>query len=133
LITVTVHNVSYDEELRLPETDGSIVTIAIEGHAVLGGLFGETGEAGAIATGKGENIICAAVSFAGLNLIRSLTIIAGVKPDYTIENGSMRMSLDTGGLDVKRLTIVKILVEAFLVGMLDIERKYKSFITITIH
>jgi uncharacterized protein YsxB (DUF464 family) len=133
LIAVTFHNVSYDEELRLPEADGSVVTIAIEGHAIPGGLFGDAGEADNIQTGKGENIICAAVSFAGLNLVRSLTIVASVQPDYTIESGSMRVSLQTGGLDQKRLSIVKVLLESFIIGMLDIERKYKSFITVTIH
>ena len=131
MITVTFHNVSYDEELRLPEADGSVVAIAIEGHAVTG-IFNEAGPAESIATGKGENIICAAVSFAGLNLIRSLTIIAGIKPDYAVESGSMRLSIETAGIDEKRLSIVRVLVESFIIGVLDIERKYKDFITITI-
>ena len=132
MITVTFHNVSYEEELRLPEADGSVVSISIEGHAVPG-LFNEPGPAESIVTGKGENIICAAVSFAGFNLIRSLTIVAGIRPDYSIESGSMRLSIETAGIDEKQLAIVRVLVESFIIGVLDIERKYKDFITITIY
>jgi uncharacterized protein YsxB (DUF464 family) len=133
LITVTIHNLTYDEELRLPDTDGNVVSIAVEGHAIPGGLFREADDEEKIVTVKGENIICAAVSFAGLNLIRSLTIIAGVRPDHTIENGSMRVSVKTSGLDEGKLSIVRVLLEAFVIGMLDLERRYKSLITLQIN
>lgn len=133
MITVTIHNLTYDEELRFSDTDGSVVSITVEGHAIPGGLFREAGGEESIVTAKGENIICAAVSFAGLNLIRSLTIIAGITPDYTIENGSMRVSLAPEALDEAKRSIARVLLEAFVIGMLDLERRYKSFITIQIN
>ena len=96
LVTVTFHNLSYDEELRLPDTDDRIVSITIEGHAIPGEMFGDVVDEKKAPAAKGENIICAAVSFSGLNLIRSLTIIAGANPDYSVENGYMKVSLATG-------------------------------------
>jgi uncharacterized protein YsxB (DUF464 family) len=132
LITVTFNNLSYDEELRLPDTDDRIVSITIEGHAITGEMPGGDVDGKKVATARGENIICAAVSFSGLNLVRSLTIISGTRPDYSIENGIMRLSLAAGSLDDKNKLIVKVLLESFIIGMLDLERKYREFISVII-
>jgi uncharacterized protein YsxB (DUF464 family) len=132
LITVTIHNVAYDEELRLPASGGGLVSIEIEGHAIPGGLFDGEGPDRAHPADKGENIICAAVSYAALNLVRTFRIIAGIDPDYTIENGLMRLSIKTKGIDEKNLPTVSVLLESFIIGMLDLERKYTNLISITI-
>jgi uncharacterized protein YsxB (DUF464 family) len=132
LVTVTFHNLSYDEDLRLPEDVESVVSITIEGHAIRGGMLGEAIDENKVPTAKGENIICAAVSFSGLNLVRSLTIIAGIRPDYRVEDGFMKVSLATGKLDERNKSIAGVLIESFIIGMLDLERKYKGFITVTL-
>jgi uncharacterized protein YsxB (DUF464 family) len=132
LITVTFNNVAYDEELRLPDTDEGVVSIVVEGHAIPGDLFREAGPDDTPAAAKGENIICAAVSFAGLNLVRSMTIIAGVSPEYKVENGLMRLSLATGGLDKVKKSIARVLIESFIIGMLDLERKYGRLVRVII-
>ncbi len=132
MITVTFHNLSYDEELRLPDTDDRIVSIIIEGHAITGEMLGGDIDGKKVPTARGENIICAAVSFSGLNLVRSLTIISGTRPDFSIENGIMRLSLAMGSLDDKIKSIIAVLLESFIIGMLDLERKYRDFISVNI-
>ena len=133
MVTVTFHNLAYDEELRFPGSAGSAVTVTLEGHAIPGDLFREGGDEQGTAAAKGENVICAAVSFAGLNLVRSMTIMTGISPEYTIESGLIRLSIETGRLDDETLSIARVLIESFLIGVLDVERKYGSLVKVIIN
>jgi uncharacterized protein YsxB (DUF464 family) len=130
LITVTFHNLSYDEELRLPDSKKRDVSVAVEGHAIPGGSLGDKDFFAETGGARGENIICAAVSFAGLNLIRSLRIIAGISPEYTIENGLMKLSVALEGIDEGTTSVIRILLESFIIGMLDLQRKYADIISV---
>lgn len=102
----------------------------IDGHALFSaeGAKSKTGKKEG--SPKGYNLICAAVSFSALTLLRSITIIAGINPDYTINEGLMeiRMHVDTMGADQK--TITRVLLESFLIGMLDMQKKYPDEIAI---
>ena len=119
MITVTYHNIAYDDELRCDVNSSGVIKVKIEGHA----LFTADGGKQAGAT-KGYNLICAAVSFSAMTLLRSITMIAGINPDYTIKDGLMeiRTRVDTIGAEQKN--IVKVLLESFLIGMLDMQKKY---------
>jgi uncharacterized protein YsxB (DUF464 family) len=117
----------------LPDTDDRVISITIKGHAISGTMFRDDADKKKVPAAKGENILCAAVSFSGLNLVRSLTIMAGVTPDYSIGNGFMRLSLATGSLDKASISIVSVLLESFIIGMLDLERKYREYITVRIN
>lgn len=117
----------------MPDTDDRVMSVTIEGHAIQGAIFTEEFYEKKVQGAKGENALCAAVSFSGLNLVRSLTIIAGVTPVYSVENGYMNISLATGSLDESVTSIVSVLLESFIIGMLDLERKYSDYITVLIN
>lgn len=117
----------------MPDTDDRDVSITIEGHAIPDGMLDGAVDVNRVPTAKGENIICAAVSFSGLTLIRSLHIIAGAHPDYSIENGLMRISLAPGSLNERGKSAAEVLLESFVIGMLDLERKYEEFIKVIIN
>ncbi|MBP7735923.1 MAG: ribosomal-processing cysteine protease Prp [Spirochaetes bacterium] len=130
MITVTYHNIQYDDELRCDLNGSGIIKVRIEGHA----LFSPEGtrsqphrKAGAA---KGYNLICAAISFSALTLLRSITIIAGINPDYTINEGLMEFWFHGSALNAEQKTIIRVLLESFLIGMLDMRKKYPDEIAI---
>lgn len=126
MITVTLTNISYDDDLRFIDAEGRW-EIRIEGHALRGDapLTGPEYN-----SRKGENIICAAVSHAALNLVRSLKIIGDLHPDTSIEDGLIDVKVAVDNRNRDTMEIARILVESFLIGMLDLEKKYRDFITI---
>lgn len=79
---------------------------------------------------KGYNLICAAVSFSALTLLRSITIIAGINPDYTINEGLMEFRFHVDTLSAEQKMITRVLLESFLIGMLDMQKKYPDEIAI---
>jgi uncharacterized protein YsxB (DUF464 family) len=130
LITVTYHNVQYDDELRCDITGSGIIRVKIDGHALFSaeGAKGKTGKKEG--SSKGYNLICAAVSFSALTLLRSITIIAGMNPDYTINEGLMEIRMHVDSMSAEQKTITRVLLESFLIGMLDMQKKYPDEIAI---
>jgi len=129
LITVTYHNIQYDNELRCDVDGSGIIRVTVEGHA----LFSAEGAKSPAARkegSKGYNLICAAVSFSALTLLRSITIIAGTNPDYTIKEGIMSIRMHFDALGAEQKTITRVLLESFLIGMLDMQKKYPDEIAI---
>ena len=126
MITVTLSNIAYDDDLHFIDAGGRI-TIRVEGHAIRSDALKAGMEFNAR---KGENIICAAVSHAALNLIRSLDIIGELRPGCSIEDGLIEMKIDLKDLGREKTHTARILIESFLIGMLDLEKKYKDFISI---
>jgi uncharacterized protein YsxB (DUF464 family) len=125
LITVTYNNILYDDELRCDVSGSGIIKIRIEGHALFTADSGK--KAG---TPKGYNLICAAVSFSALTLLRSITIIGVINPDYTIKEGLMEIRMHVDTLSTEQKTITRVLLESFLIGMLDMQKKYPDEIAI---
>jgi len=130
LITVTYTNILYDDELRFTETEAGTIRVTVEGHA----LF-RTGDPGNsndtfVNLKKGSTIACAAVSFSALTLLRSITIIAEIKPDYAIKDGLLDFTIDVGSLSDGKKNIIRVLLESFMIGMLDLNKKYQGMITI---
>lgn len=130
MITVTLTNIEYADEIVFADAESGLIGVAVEGHAIpdRGHAEGFPGECQGFR--KGENIICAAVSFGTLNLLRSLTIIAGIRPDYVSEPGFMRLSLSVRGLQDSQISSLKVLFESFLIGMLDLKNENPGFVEI---
>ncbi len=131
LITVTYTHIWYDDDLRFSETGDGTIGVTVKGHALFGaGGPGKDFDA-AHASKKGSNIVCAAVSFAALTLLRSITIIAEIEPECTIEDGLLDFTIDVRSLNEDKRQIIRVLLESFMIGMLDLKKKYRD--TITIH
>lgn len=120
MITVILHNIVYDERLSIEGTAGGDIAVTVSGHAI-------TGAAGPM---KGENLVCAAVSTLAQNLLRSITIIADIRPEYRVGDGFMELRIRTGDLDGEKRKTVSALLESFLIGMLDVKRQNPDFISI---
>ena len=128
MITVTYHNIAYDNELRCNVDSSGIIKIRLEGHA----LFSAEGAEGKAKKGaaKGYNLICAALSFSALTLLRSITIMGGINPDYNINEGLMEIRMHVEALSDEQNYILRVLLESFLIGMLDMQKKYPDEIVI---
>ena len=125
MIIVTVSNITYNEELKFTDADDEL-SVTVKGHA----LFEEISKNLEQGVKKGENIICAAVSFAALTLLKSIKIIGDIQFNYTIEDGLLHFTVNLSELDSDRKKVLKILLEAFLIGLFDIRQKYQDFISI---
>jgi uncharacterized protein YsxB (DUF464 family) len=123
LIIVTISNITYDEELEFIDADG-VLSVTVKGHA----LFDDIAENQGFNTKKGENIICAAVSYAALTLVKSVRIIGGILFEYAIRNGLLQFSIKLPELDQDKKNVLKILLESFIIGLLDLKQKYGEFI-----
>ncbi|OHD64211.1 MAG: hypothetical protein A2176_01085 [Spirochaetes bacterium RBG_13_51_14] len=119
----------YDDDLFFSSAGGGTISLTVEGHALpdrnqpVSEVDATTGAV------KGENIVCAAVSFSAQTLVRSMTIIAGIRPDYTIENGYMDVTIRINELNEEKTKILKVLLESFMIGMLDLREKHPDIIT----
>lgn len=130
MITVTYHNIQYDDDLRCDINGSGIIKVRIEGHAIFSPEGTKSRPGRKAAAVKGYNLICAAVSFSALTLLRSITIIAGINPDYAINEGLMEIRFHGSALNDEQKTIIRVLLESFLIGMLDMQKKYPDEITI---
>lgn len=130
LITVTYTNISYDDELRFAETEAGTIGVTIKGHALFRTGDSKNNHDAAGDSKKGNNIVCAAVSFAALTLLRSITIIAEIKPESTIEDGLLNFTIDVRSLSEGKKQVIRVLLESFMIGMLDLNKKYRDIITI---
>jgi uncharacterized protein YsxB (DUF464 family) len=70
------------------------------------------------------------VSYAALTLLKSIKIIGDMEPRYTLESGLLRLAINWRELDPKRKNVLKILLESFIIGMLEIREKYRGIIDI---
>lgn len=125
MITVTHTNIQYDEELRLRESAGGIIRVNVEGHALFAG-----DRPGGTESGKGENIVCAAVSFSALNLVKSIAMIAEIRPDYTVREGFFELGINIKKLDKEKNIIIRVLLESFIIGILDMQGAYPDLIAV---
>lgn len=130
MITVTYHNIGYDDELRCDIHGSGIIKVKIDGHALFSTEGAQSKPGRKEGSSKGYNLICAAVSFSALTLLRSITIIAGINPDYTINEGRMEIRMHVDAMNDGQKTIIRVLLESFLIGMLDMQKKYPDEIAI---
>jgi uncharacterized protein YsxB (DUF464 family) len=130
LITVTYTNILYDDELRFIETDVGTVRVTVEGHALFSAGDSRNHNDSFLNLKKGNNIVCSAVSFTALTLLRSITVIAEIKPDYTIKDGLLDFTIGVSSLSTEKKRIIQVLLESFIIGMLDLNKKYPDLITI---
>lgn len=130
MITVTLTNVEYAEGITFADSEDGLIAVTVKGHAIPGDSNSDVSPVLTPGLKKGENLICAAVSFAALNLLRSTAIMAGIRPVYETENGFMSMSLSLRGLDEGQINTLAVLLESFLIGMLDLQKENPGFIEI---
>ena len=92
--------------------------------------FTITGHAGYAPSG--EDILCAGVSAIAQTVIGSLQDLAGIQPDYTLEDGRIRCELpDPRLLSTDQAIAARILMESLAVGCRQIEASYgQAFIQV---
>ena len=130
LITVTYTNILYGDKLSVVEAESGTIRVTVEGHALFSAGDSENNIEKLLDSKKGNNIVCAAVSFSALTLLRSITIIAEIKPESTIEDGLLDFTIEYSSLSEGKKQVVRVLLESFLIGMLDLNKKYQDMITI---
>ena len=130
LITVTFTNIVYNDALRLVETGAGTIGVTVRGHALFRAGDSDMDFDAAFCSKKGNNIVCAAVSFAALTLLRSITIMAGIKPEYAIDDGLLDFTIDVRSLSEEKKQIIRVLLESYMIGMLDLNNRYRDMITI---
>lgn len=81
----------------------------------------------------GEDILCAGVSAIAQTVIGSLQDLAGIQPDYTLEDGRISCEIsDPHSLSEDQAKTARILMESLAVGCRQIEASYGStFIKVT--
>jgi uncharacterized protein YsxB (DUF464 family) len=130
LITVTYNNILYGDELSIVEAESGIIKVTVEGHALFSTDNSLRNNDKPVNSKKGNNIVCAAVSFSALTLLRSITIMAEIKPEYRIEDGLLDLTVTFNSLNAEKKNIIRVLLESFMIGMLDLNKKYPDLITI---
>lgn len=130
MITVTLTNIEYGEELSFVDSKNGLIGMTVSGHAIPGLKDGDNPPEMPRGLGKGRNILCAAVSFGALNLLRSMAVIAGIRPVFVTKDGYMSMSVSIIGLEKGQIDTMKVLIESFLIGMLDLQKENPGFIEI---
>ena len=96
------------------DKDGFIWQFGIKGHAG----YSE----------YGRDIVCAAVSAVAYTALGALEEFAGIR-NYTERNGLMECSIPADIPENKKL-IVRIILETMVIGLKQIEFKYKDYMTI---
>ena len=120
MIHVTLTNVEYAEGILFTGSGDGLIEVSVVGHARPAGEYdGDTCRGFA----KGENLVSAAVSHAALNLLRSIAIIAGIRPDYASGEGNLRIAFRMRGLADRQIETLKVLFESFIIGILDLREK----------
>ncbi len=65
-----------------------------------------------------------------MNLLRSFHIIAGIEPLYSEQSGDVRIVLAESDVNEANYGAVTILIESFLIGIIDMKARYPEFITL---
>jgi uncharacterized protein YsxB (DUF464 family) len=128
LITVLYNNILYDDELLLVETGSGVIGVTVEGHALFSGGDGKGMDC--ISSPKGGNIVCAAVSFSALTLLKSVTMIAGIRPEYSVKEGLLDLRINVKELSAEKKNILRVLLESFMIGILDLKKAYPDLFAI---
>lgn len=71
---------------------------------------------------KGRDIVCSAVSALSQTLVLSIERLIKAKQTVKIENGFMSATVETGSIEQKEK--LKLLIESFLIGILEIQKEH---------
>lgn len=98
------------------DEQGRITTFQLEGHARNWRPW--------------PDIICAGVSAIGQTAIGSIQELGGVEPDYVLEDGNIRCSVQYSD-DDERSMVIAVLMASARIGCLQLEDSYgKQFVTV---
>ena len=113
MIVIRLGNIAVNNGLQFPEK--SPVSIKISGHAG--------------SDVKGKDIVCSAVSALSQTLVLSIGRLLKVDQTVKIENGLLT-SIVQPVTDTEEENKLKLLIESFLIGILEIEREYPGRVKI---
>jgi hypothetical protein len=113
LIVIRLGNISFKDGLYFP--DNMPVNITISGHA------GNDS--------KGRDIVCAAVSALSQTLILSIERLVKAEQSVKVRDGVLSSTLQPASEQAEE-TKLKLLIESFLIGILEIQREYPDRIKI---
>ena len=75
--------------------------------------------------GNGADIICAGVSAIAQTTIGSLQDLAGLEPDYTLDDGLIEiLTIDPEDMAPEQYKIARTLTDALAIGCVQIEKSY---------
>ncbi|NLV66677.1 MAG: ribosomal-processing cysteine protease Prp [Spirochaetes bacterium] len=113
LIVIRLGNISFKDGLHLP--DKSPVKIIISGHS------GNDS--------RGRDIVCAAVSALSQTLVLSINRLVKVEQSVKVQDGILSSTLQPAPEQAEENKL-KLLIESFLIGILEIQREYPDRIKI---
>jgi len=114
LIVIRLRNIIVDNGLQFKK--GLPAEITVSGHA--GGL-------------KGGDIVCSAVSALAQTLVLSIERLLDIKQNAVIENGFLSSAFQPR-LNSGEGEKLKLLIESFLIGVLEVQKEYPERIKIDI-
>ncbi len=114
MVRVSFKNVVFSAEK--PEFSAETIIVTVEGHS----LFDV----------KGRDIVCAAVSALAQTLVLSLSRAVSIKQDVKQEQGFLRSAIEVRGLNEDQVLQLRTLVQAFYIGISEIDKNYPDTIRI---
>jgi len=113
LIVIRLGNIAVENGLHFPAE--LPVSIHISGHAG--------------SDVKGKDVVCAAVSALSQTLVLSINRLLKVEQTVKIENGLLTSTVKPVKDAVEEIKL-KLLIESFLIGILEIQREYPGRVKI---
>lgn len=113
MIVIRLGNIAVDNGLHFPAE--LPVSIQVSGHAG--------------SSVKGKDVICAAVSALSQTLVLSINRLLNVEQSVKIENGLLTSTVQRV-TDAGEENKLKLLIESFLIGILEIQREYPGRVKI---
>lgn len=113
MIVIRLGNIAVDNGLHFPAD--LPVTVHVSGHAG--------------SDVKGKDVVCAAVSALSQTLILSINRLLKVEQSVKIENGLLTSTVQPVA-DTGEENKLKLLIESFLIGILEIQREYPERVKI---
>lgn len=113
MIVIRLGNIAADNGLQFPAE--LPVSIQVSGHAG--------------SDAKGKDVVCAAVSALSQTLVLSINRLLKVEQTVKIENGLLTSTVQPV-TDANEENKLKLLIESFLVGILEIQREYPERVKI---
>jgi uncharacterized protein YsxB (DUF464 family) len=126
LIRIIFRNIEYTSS-GIAFTGNRIAELTIQGHAE---QISKKGKFFRTRTGSKYDLVCASISVLSLNLLRSIIIMTGIKPEFQEQKGLLSFKIDSQKATGDQQKLIKILMESFTIGVFDIQKNYKNNIEI---
>ena len=81
---------------------------------------------------KGNDIVCAGISTLAQNLVKSIDVILQIHQDIEIKEGYLFTHIKTNFLNSSLVNDLKVLLQSFLIGCVEIHKVYPDEIKINL-